>query len=295
MTSTSWPGLERAGPPADAAVGPFPRARFLEAWWRHLGRGEPATLEAGGSMLPMVEADGLLLAAGDPDLTDYHSPLGSEVELLGKAAAGLLDGHRRLRFDSLPEESARRLAAGLSEGGVEPNLSESAVTMVLDLTRDFLGGLDRKQRHEVRRKRRRYQQRVGSIEVAAVAGGEAWERFGRLHRLAPGEKGRFLVGPVHDFFADLAAQPGWGFHELWIGGAVGASLFGYQDDEGYYLYNSAYDPSMGELSPGIVLVTEVISMLGESRVPRFDFLKGDEGYKARLGAVPRPLYTVETG
>ena len=28
-------------------------------------------------------------------------------------------------------------------------------------------------------------------------------------------------------------------------------------------------------------------------IPRFDFLKGDEDYKLRLGAEPRPLYVLE--
>jgi len=61
----------------------------------------------------------------------------------------------------------------------------------------------------------------------------------------------------------------------------------------YYLYNSASDPAVGHASPGVVLV----SALFEDRIARgtriFDFLKGDEPYKFRYGARPRPLFLLE--
>lgn len=169
------------------------------------------------------------------------------------------------------------------------------VTMVIepDPSGDYLSSLDPKQRHEVRRKRRRYQERMGPIQTATSTGGEGFERFSSLHRLAPGRKGSFLAGKRLDFFADLAAQPGWRIDELVAGGRSLACLFGYHDQEGYYLYNSAYHPDAAELSPGIVLLTEAIVAMFDSGVPRVDFLKGGEEYKARLGAEPRRLFTVE--
>ena len=45
-------------------------------------------------------------------------------------------------------------------------------------------------------------------------------------------------------------------------------------------------------SPGVVLVSMLIERAIEAEKRVFDFLKGDETYKFRLGAAPRPLYEV---
>ena len=72
-----------------------------------------------------------------------------------------------------------------------------------------------------------------------------------------------------------------------------AASFGFEDDSAYYLYNSAFDPGAAAASPGAVLVDLLISAAVAAGRNRFDFLKGDEDYKFRLGAVPRPLFVVE--
>ena len=46
-------------------------------------------------------------------------------------------------------------------------------------------------------------------------------------------------------------------------------------------------------SPGLVVLTAMIEHLIESRHGVFDFLKGEEDYKLRLGATGRPLFLVE--
>jgi CelD/BcsL family acetyltransferase involved in cellulose biosynthesis len=42
-----------------------------------------------------------------------------------------------------------------------------------------------------------------------------------------------------------------------------------------------------------VLVDLLVRRALAERLHRFDFLKGEEPYKFRLGARPRPLFTVE--
>ena len=71
-----------------------------------------------------------------------------------------------------------------------------------------------------------------------------------------------------------------------------AAAFGFEDDDTYYLYNSAYDIGAGAASPGIVLVSELVKQALETGHRRFDFLKGDEVYKYRLGASARPLWRI---
>ena len=92
---------------------------------------------------------------------------------------------------------------------------------------------------------------------------------------------------------DLLALPGWQVDAL-VGdrGEVAAAAFSFADDSGYYLYNSAYEPELSHLSPGQVLLGALIEKAIDRRLKVFDFLKGDEAYKYRLGSAKRPLYEI---
>ena len=72
-----------------------------------------------------------------------------------------------------------------------------------------------------------------------------------------------------------------------------AAAFGFEATDSYYLYNSSFDPAAGHVSPGAVLVDRLIEAAIAAGRTRFDFLKGAEAYKFRMGAVERPLFAVE--
>jgi CelD/BcsL family acetyltransferase involved in cellulose biosynthesis len=92
------------------------------------------------------------------------------------------------------------------------------------------------------------------------------------------------------FFAALHREAGAFVDVLRDGaGTPVAAAFGFEDADGYYLYNSAYELEAADASPGIVLVHLLIEHAIRRKVPRFDFLKGNEPYKFRLGAQARPL------
>ena len=160
---------------------------------------------------------------------------------------------------------------------------------------DYLEDVGKKQRHEIRRKRRRYVEAVGGIEHEVHRGqGWALDEFFRLHRMADGEKGRFMTPERQELFCELAGHPGWRVDVLRIPGTdrASASCFSYVDDEGVYLYNSSYDTDLGDASPGVAMVGSMIERATLEGLARFDFLKGDEVYKFRLGASERPLFEV---
>jgi CelD/BcsL family acetyltransferase involved in cellulose biosynthesis len=121
-----------------------------------------------------------------------------------------------------------------------------------------------------------------------------FERFVALHRGSDGDKASFMTAEMEAFFRDLYALPGWGIDALRDGGGtVVAAAFGYVDESGYYLYNSAFDTVLSRVSPGQVMLGTMIERAVEEGRRIFDFLKGDENYKFRLGAEPRPLYDLE--
>ena len=90
-------------------------------------------------------------------------------------------------------------------------------------------------------------------------------------------------------FAALLTMPEARLDVLLSPTGVAAAAFGFEHAHGYSLYNSAYDSALAEVSPGIVLTDRLIGRALEAGHARFDFLKGDEVYKRRLGAVVRPL------
>lgn len=283
------PDLEPLAP----RVGPFPRAAFLRAWVDELGAEvEPLTVDWDDGQLSLMKTDLGVEMAGETDLTDYHSPLGSGVEGAIGAMREEIGAGVDLTLDSLPEEAAEPLRNGLEENGISVNSSVHETAMVLSLPSevdDFYHRLPKRDRHELRRKRRRYEEIVGP--VVHRRGEEGFEEFVRLHRMAPGEKGRFMTDARHNFFARLAELPGWQVDYLETpAGKAAACLFGWCDNHGYYLYNSCYDPALQSASPGLVVLQSMIEFAIHDGLSVFDFLKGDEDYKARLGAQPRPLY-----
>ena len=92
-----------------------------------------------------------------------------------------------------------------------------------------------------------------------------------------------------EFFGDLA-DAGFQVDLVSASDRPVAAAFSFEDDDAYYLYNSAYEPDDAAASPGVMLLWCLIHRAIEDGKSVFDFLKGNEAYKFRLGAEPRPLY-----
>jgi CelD/BcsL family acetyltransferase involved in cellulose biosynthesis len=288
-----WAKLDEQAQPVDPHVGPFPNRAFLQSWWDHLGSGNPLVAGNATSFLPLVERSGVVTCAGDADVTDYHSVRGPDFEAVAASLIELRGRYESVVLDSLPESSAHGLMTALGQLGAEREMvSHLPGTAVIDVGVDYLLGLPKKQRHELRRKRRRYEEAVGEVSLGFSSGAEALARFVTLHRAADGEKGSFFDAGREGLFGSLAASPGWEFTELAVGSTVIASLFGYRSDDSYYLYNSAFDPKFREVSPGIVALHQLIEHLVVSGCRHVDLLKGDETYKFRMGAIERRLYAI---
>ena len=281
--------------PTAPAVGPFPRRPFLSAVHR-LESCKLEFVDSGTAFLALCRSEDRLRFVGSPDLTDYHSPLGTGVADLVEALATEVPSGTVFDLDSLPLEAAKPLVAGLEAAGLAVETVDDGVTAVLELPDDFgeyLRKIGKKQRHEVRRKRRRFEEAVGPVVLETHHGpGWAFDEFVRLHRSAPGAKGGFMTPDREEFFRSLAATPGWRIDLLRRGDRALACSFAFSDQEGIYLYNGSYDPDWAEASPGVVLLTSLIEQSIVEGLRRFDFLKGDEEYKFRLGAEPRGLYRV---
>lgn len=284
---------------AAGRVGPFATRHFLSAVWRHTASpGQtPLILSDERGEVALVEDGDHLGLLGHEDLVDYRSPLGDAVDLLVEHFR-TLDRPRTFRFDSLPSGAADVITEALDRVGLSYRKARHAETAVVDLPGSFdeyLTAIGKKQRHEARRKRRRFVGEMGGLRLETFdRPGPVLDDFFRLHRRSAGRKGRFMTDPMEDMFTDLLRGDGWRLDALYGGNDLPAAVvIGYSDADGYYLYNSAYDPDLRNVSPGVVLLTELVAATIAEGGKVFDFLKGSEPYKFRMGARARRLLVVE--
>lgn len=165
---------------------------------------------------------------------------------------------------------------------------------------DYLATLDKKARHEIRRKLRRAAAAGEvSIEIAAPTAG-ALDAFIDLHRarfeqegLFPdtegGERSRRFIHRLGEL--ELAEGERGQLHVALIrcGPRLIFAALAFDDGRTCFLYNSGMDPSASETSPGVTgTATYIHDRLAAGR-RRFDFLRGDEPYKYEWGAVDEPI------
>jgi len=152
--------------------------------------------------------------------------------------------------------------------------------------------LNKKQRHELRRKIRRAEQETQVEWHWAndfVSLEPALDTFFRLHKTSDPGKEVFMDERMQGFFravARFALQKGWlRLSTLTFNNQPVASYvcFDYAGDR--LVYNSGFDLSAySDLAPGVVLVGYMIEEAIQRRLRRFDFLQGNERYKYDFGA-----------
>lgn len=163
----------------------------------------------------------------------------------------------------------------------------------------YLETLNKKERHEVRRKLRRIERELPDNQVRIVRGqaglADAVTAFIELHRLSSQDKDAFMDEQMQGFFqaiAATAAEQGWlQLSFLEVAGKPISSYFCFDYRNELLVYNSGYDPeAYPQFSPGWVLLSRLIeNAIAEGRV-RFDFLQGDEDYKHRFGGIDEAVY-----
>jgi len=152
--------------------------------------------------------------------------------------------------------------------------------------------LNKKQRHELRRKIRRAERQTQAewhwINDASTLS-EGLEIFFRLHKASAPEKDAFMDERMQAFFrevAEFALKRNWlrlsvlHFNEQPVASHL---CFDYGNDR--LVYNSGFEPlAYHDLSSGIILLGYLIEDAIRSGCRRFDFLQGSERYKYNFGA-----------
>ena len=300
---------------------PFSRYEYLSEWWKTLGGGEwkQATLVlvsaaendqlVGIAPLFITEYDGqqALMLVGSIEISDYLDLI-VRADDLSRFLSGLLDflvsrfasagNWAALDWYNLPDSSPTLVALKTESERLGWTYHEEIYrpTPYIPLNGSFdeyLSRLDKKQRHEIRRKMRRAAEsgRVRFYVVDKNADIETeLDAFFHLMIQDP-NKAMFLRDAMHEQMSSTI-QAAYEQGYLWLGflevdgEKVAASLnFDYKNK--LWGYNSGVSRSHMELSPGWVLLAHVIQWCCENGRYEFDFMRGDEEYKYRFGGVNR--------
>jgi CelD/BcsL family acetyltransferase involved in cellulose biosynthesis len=189
----------------------------------------------------------------------------------------------------------------VKEKGWQVNVEEEEVCPVITLAEswdDYLADVNKKQRHEIRRKLRRAENiadtRWTVIDDADKLTDEVLDTFLDLHKKSTPDKEDFWDEAMENFFRALTrrvAERGWlKLYLVEIDGIVASTLLCFDYNDEILVYNSGFDPNQfGHLSPGNIIVSYSIQHAIELGRKRYDFLRGDETYKFRFGAVAEPV------
>lgn len=203
---------------------------------------------------------------------------------------------RTLRPDAVVLDALKQLMPAQIEEG----LVQDDVTFEAPLPADweaYLMQLNGKQRHEVRRKVRRLENH-GPYAYRLAAEGDgvegAAEDFIQLFRRNRTDKAHFMSDTMADYFRDLiralAVEGVLRLYVLDVEKQPVSSVLCFDYNGTRYLYNSGYDEQFDALSVGVLSKIFSIKAGIEMGCRHYDFLKGAEVYKKRIGGTEVPLY-----
>ncbi|HEX4149797.1 MAG TPA: GNAT family N-acetyltransferase [Pirellulales bacterium] len=126
-----------------------------------------------------------------------------------------------------------------------------------------------------------------------------WPAFELLHnrrRESQGQPGCFASPRFAAFHREVAprllASDQLRLEWLELKGCPAAAEYGLCDDQTIYCYQTGFEPNLAEESPGWLAFGSSIQRAIHDGYRWFDFLRGDEAYKATWKAVPRELATL---
>ncbi len=258
-------------------------------------------------------AERVVRTVGCVDVTDYVDIIADtqQIDAVQQALAEFLYEHRadydRINLCNIPEVSPTlpRFADKLKALGFNVEVEFQEVCPVIDLPTEwevYLEQLDKKQRHEIRRKLRRAESEAALhwyVVDHTCRIEEELDKFLVLMRASHPEKAKFLDDPNNAAFfkriVPLAFERGWlKMSFLVVNGQPSAAYCDFDYGDRILVYNSGLLPEENAyLSPGIVLLSYDIRDAIAHHRSAFDFLRGNETYKYRMGGIDTKVFKLK--
>ena len=305
---TEWRSVLQDSP-ADTL---FLTPQWQKVWWDIFGEGHTMcgfAYSANGKVVgiaSLAKSGETISLVGSQDTFDYNDfPIRQGYEKsFYQTLLECMDGQDFQNFHlfSLRDNSLTlKLFPEMARSrGYTVTIEEEDVTsgIVLPGTWDeYLGLLNKKDRHELRRKLRRMDAQTDWKWYSLSEPKNVSDRLGEfisLMRQSRLDKDEFMTLEREKFFSDITqrmAELGQ-LHLYFLdmdGSTVATSLcFDYGGSR--LLYNSGYDPEYSYFSVGLLLNAMCLKDAIDHGFNYFDFLRGPEPYKAHLGGQQRSLY-----
>jgi CelD/BcsL family acetyltransferase involved in cellulose biosynthesis len=305
---------------------PFLRYEYLKTWWQTRGGGEwpedarlaIVTARLDGQLVGLAplfwatwEDQPTLLLLGSIEVSDYLDFLARPADLPAfiEALLAFLDAENGR---ALPAWQRLDLYNVLEDSGTLPALETAAHKLGLSYLQEpfrpslyislpgdwetYLAGIDKKQRHEIRRKIRRAYSGDQEVRWYITNNAETIDSeidaFLALMEQDP-EKASFLTPSMRENFrltVRCAFEAGClNLAFLEVNGQKAAAYLNFDYLNRLWIYNSGMDRSFNEYSPGWVLLGELLKWANDNGREGFDFMRGDEDYKFRFGAKKRDV------
>ncbi len=301
---------------------PFLRYEYLKGWWQNRGGGEwPAseselaiiTAEKDGQLIGIApfffaknrQGVPALLFLGSIEISDYLDLIVRPNDLtefttglIKFLQAGYPQAWQQIDLYNLAENAASLMAlenAAIQAGWQVKQEALEAVPSI-PLPGDFeayLASIDKKQRHEIRRKMRRAEESGRSLRWY-IATDESQlddeiEAFFNLMANDPA-KAEFLTEIMRAQMKQTmqaAFKNGWlQLAFLEVDGKKACAYLNFDYNNKIWVYNSGLNREFLELSVGWVLLGYLLQWANENQRTEFDFMRGDEDYKYKFGGQP---------
>jgi CelD/BcsL family acetyltransferase involved in cellulose biosynthesis len=278
---------------------------WLNAWWQSFGSGfEPMILAAheDGRLVGLATLkvqDGVASFIGDNSVCDYLDFITAQgkEDAFGGALLDYLPSQniRSLVMETLRPQSVagHNIAEEWKRRGKSSLCTQIDVSAEMELPttwEDYLASLESKQRREAERKMRQLES-LAEVRLRVLRDSEIRKDelslFFQMMVDSRRDKAVFLTEEMRLFFERVAAAMStYGMLRLAfleVGVARVAGILYFEDDARIYLYNSGYVPQYANMDAGLVSKLYCIRQAISEHKRVFDFMKGPEVYKSRLG------------
>ncbi len=300
---------------------------WLHTWWTRLAEGRRLCIlavrcgqelsaiaplarrtPAPARLLPFPALQFLGTGTVGSDYLDVIARRGREEEAVSALAAYLAREGLTLELGQLKRGScAAALAARLGQHGWLASDATTNVCPFITLAGhswpSYLASLGPAHRYNFQRRLRNLQRQYDVRFEAARSEEErraALALLVRLHNMRWQERGgsEAFQSPAllsfYDEVSRLALTRGWlRLFLLRLDGTSVAALHGYRYHRTFYFYQSGFDPRHAKQSVGLVTMGLAIQHAIEEGAEEYDFLHGDEAYKAHWAREARELGRLE--
>lgn len=267
---------------------------YMEAF-----RTQPTILfdESNSILIPLEINGDTAHFAGGEEIADYLDAIGpdrAKVQAWQDTISYLATkGIQKLILRNIPQNSESIHYFGTLANATIAQEDTTPIAILPATFESYLEALDRKERHELKRKIRKFEEEFPNPVITTQNGKEV-DMVNLLTLMkTDGSKLAFLTQDMEKFFLHLPETAEESLVQLSLSyqDKVLASMVGFKQNHAFLLYNSGFLREYA--GAGFYLKAKSMQWAIEQGFAEFNFLQGSERYKYELGGKDWHVYSVE--